>query len=258
MSAHSAIRIPNLNAHDTASYATALLTAAEAEAAKAKKGLLPHGIDLARQRLITSLAALQAVLTPTDEKPDTQAQKRADQTIDDAWGFFHGWLFAWANAPLDNQEAASDLYQLLFSQGLAFLRLAYTTEYQESDSRLRALTPDHEALIDSLGGTPLLQYLRECHEAYGVALGITEVKATPAKTGVKTELDACRGAIREYLAKVVAYEDPDIEGSSELVAGLTAPATTWKAPKKKKASDTPPVNPPAPTPAPAADPKKPS
>jgi hypothetical protein len=256
MPAHSAVRIPNLSAQDTASFATALLTAAETEAAKTKKGTLPASLEPSRQRLIVSRDALQAALTPTDQKPDTQAQKRADQTIDDAWGFFHGWLFAWANAPLDNQEAASELYDLLFAQGLAFLRLAYVTEYGESDSRLRALTPEHEALIDSLGGTPLLQYLRESHDAYGVALGITEVKAAPAKTGVKPELDACRADIRSYIAKAIAYEDPDVEGSTELSAALTAPALTWKSPKRKKADAPPAPTPPDPPPAPASDTNK--
>jgi hypothetical protein len=234
-----------------------MLAAAQIEADKTKKGVLPNQIESPRQRLITSLAALQAVIEPVVPSTDPQAQKKADHDVDTAWDVMHGWVYAWATAPNDNQEAASELFQLWFGNGLGFLKAAYVVEYQESDSRLRALTADQESLIETLGGTPLLQHLRDCHEAYGLALGITAPKAAPAKKGVQTELSALRAALRDYIGRVCTYADPDIDGTTELATALLVPVTTFKFPKVTRQTKspnpapTPPVPaPPSPSPAP--------
>jgi hypothetical protein len=251
MSNRIAAHVPILSAPEAHTLGTSLLTAAATEAAKTKKNVLPASIEPSRQRLSTSLDALDIAQTPAEAATDPQAQKHADDVVDNAWGAFNDWLLGWTRVPAENQDAATKLYDMLFTEGLAFLKAKYKTEYAESDARLRALTPDHEALIETLGGTPILQHLRDAHAAYGVALGVTEVQPTPTKTTIRAELDAVRAALRDYVAKVVAYEDPDIEGSAELVAALLAPLLAWHATKKHKAAAPPDPTPPAPVPAPA-------
>jgi hypothetical protein len=263
MAHRTSIRLPRLTAAETSVLATALLTVAEAQAADQKKGILPGQLELVRQRLIKSNAALTAAQTPQKPAADPKAQVNAHGAVDNAWNALHDWLSGWAHLPGDQQNAANQLWELLFSKGTAFMKAAYKIEYQESDVRLNALTADDETLIGSLGGTPFLDHLREAHAAYGAALGITEVAEAPAKTTVKTELDACQAAIRDYLAKVIAYADPDLEGSEDLSAALCEPFDTWQTARRKKAAapvnPTPPVPDPAPSPpdpTPAGAPKK--
>jgi len=251
MANRTSIRLPKLNAAETSVLATALLTAAETEAAKTKKGTLPPTLEPARQRLIASTAALNTAQTPQKPATDPNAQKSAHAAVDNAWNALHGWLTGWTLLPGDNQDAATQLWDLLFAKGTAFLKAASKIEYQESEVRLRAISADDEALIDSLGGTPLLAHLREVHAAYGAALGITEVAEAPLKTTVKGELAACQADIRNYLAKVIAYADPDVEGSEDLSAALCEPFDTWQTARKKRPSVSPAPTPPQPVPAPA-------
>jgi hypothetical protein len=191
------------------------------------------------------------VITPVESDADPNAGRNAHIALDAAWAAFDSWLTAWTLVPLENQDAATALHSLLLPDGRPFTQLAYLIEYQESDRRLRAITADAESLVDSLGGTPLLQYLRECNDAYGVALGVTQPAAVVATPNIKVVLDACLVAIRVYANKVVAYEDPDIAGSADLVARLLAPLVNLK-PRRphKKAVDPAPV-PPTPAPLPA-------
>jgi hypothetical protein len=238
MSIRTVVRLPNMNALETASLATDMLAAAGTEAASAKNNQLPASLEPARQRLVTSLAILVAArLQPG--AADANTQQHADDVIDNAWGAFHDWLVAWTRVPLASQAFANQLYELLFHNGLGFLSSPYKVEHKQSAARLRALGPDHEALIHSLGGAPLLAHLREAHAAYGVALGISETKAAPSKTRAKSELNACRAALRDYIAKVLAYEDPDVEGSTELAAALIQPLVDWQNANQQRATTTP-------------------
>ena len=247
------IQLPVLSAPQLVTLVAAMLTVAAAQAATFKKGELPGNLEPARQRLQDSLDDLQSALTLT-AATDTQSQKQADNVIDNAWAAFHDWLGAWARIPGDHAADADSLSQLLFPTGLAFLRLAYKLEYVESENRLNAITPDHESFLNDLGGAPMLAHLRDAHAAYGAALGITEVKEAPATPDIGSKRQACLQALRVYVTRVMAYPDPDIDGSQELADNLNEPLTEFKPTKRKPKS----VNPPAPAPTPAPTPPVPA
>jgi len=239
------IKLPRVSANEGAVLALELLNEAKAH----KK--LPARIDAARKRLEIAHHKLQAALTPAaGETADTQAQILADRAIDNAWSATSDWLRGWTKLPGDEQAQASALFAVLFPDGLAFTQKPYKIEWQESESRLRAI--DEQKLgktFDALGGDGFLHHLRAEHKNYGEALGVTSPKKQVEKIAVvRPALDALLDALRVYATKVAAHADPDEAGSEELSAALLGPLSTWHS-RAPAAEATPPgPNPPPPQP----------
>ena len=79
--------------------------------------------------------------------------------------------------------------------------------------------------IAKLGGTPFVKHLQEAHIAYGKALGLTSVPATPSETVVlRDPLAALSSALRLYVIKVTAYRDEEDPETVALADRLLRPA----------------------------------
>ena len=161
--------------------------------------------------------------------------------LDTAWRNLYGSLTSWNNTatpanpdPVGTQK----LMALLFSDGLTFIRAKYNTEWQESQSRLDALTADLSCgqTIATIGLQVQIQAVADAHLEYGVALGITEVKAAPDTTAVRDALSALFADLRVYVLQSAAYAYSRAANAKTLVDALLEPLAVWLSPEPQKSS----------------------
>jgi len=233
---HTVIVLPRLNASYTYILLTRLITAASHQQMllTAKGTGLPTFIARPLEQLSTVLRALAAVLQ-LEPSGDSQATREADMAFDDAWGGLNQFLIACSRLrPGLNPDPAGTqaLIDLLFPEGTSFLVKKYAAEWQESQTRIDALAdPANVSYLDTLtvlGGTLHWTNVQEAHAELGTALGITTVLPTEPSAQVRTALDQALSALRVYVAKVMAWPDPEEVGSQELCDALLEPVVTWK------------------------------
>lgn len=243
----SLIVLPRLSAAQTVILITMVIAAAETFVQKS--GPLPLSIERPRKRLVTALAALGALVSP-DSDADSPVAVAIDRRLDRAWSALMDFLSAWQKIPSSkhpNPERGAHLFDLLFAKGLAFTKIRFRLQWQESQARLEAVDREnHEATIVQLGGKVFLDEVREAHAAYGKVLGVTE-PAPEEDVKIRTLMEAAQDMLRDYLAKVEAYADPEEPGSAELAEALAEPVRSWESLSAKKAKED--ADPPA-TPAP--------
>ncbi|MBK8258115.1 MAG: hypothetical protein IPK82_36300 [Polyangiaceae bacterium] len=194
---------------------------------------LPPQVVSSASRLKDAAAPLTAILAPQGSG-DTQAKRKADRTLDNAWAATSDWFSGWAKLPpSDNPHHAevNALTDAIFSDGLEFTQQRYKIQWQESDSRLNVLNEKKNVeLIKNLGGTPFLTHLRDAHKAYGDAIHVTKAAPEPTDQDVRTKLLAVLDAIRDYATRVANVSDPSVPGSDALAEALLRPLTTWESP----------------------------
>lgn len=245
------VQLPRLSATEAAVLVNELLAVADRERDAIKGKHLPPLVARPLDRLRTAHHLLEQALLPlTPSGLDPQRRRQADLTLDNAWSAAFDWASGWSKLPADLVKQSSDvraLQQLVFADRLAFTRLSYKVEWQESKSRLEAIERDgHDKTFQALGGKVFLDHLREAHTRYGEALGVTAPAADAQQERAFGEArEATLTALRAYVAKVSAHADPDEPGSSELSAALLRPLTEWRS--SPTAATTPAA--PAPTPA---------
>jgi hypothetical protein len=229
--AQSTIQLPRLSAAEASVLVTQILTAASAEAKAAKGKELPPPIERSRARLILALTSLDEVVAP-QIAGDTQVKRRSDRVIDNAWSAGFDWLSGWCKLPVESNphlEQANALMTLVFSEALAFTKLPYRIEWQQSKLRLDAIAREgHEKTFKQLGGAAFLAHILEAQEAYGIALGITAPATAEATREVGVRLLATLAAVRDYVNRVAAHAEPDVPGSEELADALLLPLSVWE------------------------------
>ena len=212
-------------------------------AADSQKKSLPKSLTKAHSALTAAHAALQTALvdqlghgteTPAEEAPAIQ---ELDRILDNSWAGLDDRLQGLARLPAGKPgvaEAAA-LRKRLFPTGLGFLKLNYRLEWSESQTRLELI--DREGLtgsIDQLAGKVFLQSIREGHESYGRALGMTAALETPATMPqVRGAMDAFLEALRNYIVKVMASVEPDEPATQTTADALLAPFAAWNAAAKR-------------------------
>lgn len=251
--AHSSIQLPRVNAGEASVLVTQILTAATAEAKTAKGKELPPPIERSRARLTLALAGLEEVVAP-QIAGDTQVKRRADRVIDTAWSASFDWLSGWCKLPVEKNphlDQANALMALVFPDALAFTKLPYRIEWQQSKLRLDAIEREgHEKTFKQLGGAAFLANLTEAQAAYGIALGITVPATQESASEVGTRLVAILAAVRDYVTRVMAYAEPDVPGSEDLAEALLLPLHGWETTHRAAAPAAPVDAAPAPVPAP--------
>ena len=81
---------------------------------------------------------------------------------------------------------AQEVKALLFGdEGLRFAKLPYREEWIESKLRLERITPEVEATLEALGGSPVLAAVRQAHRELGESLGLV---GTPIEKTVRPDL----------------------------------------------------------------------
>jgi len=229
--AQDLIQLPRIGAAEAVVLVTQLLTAAATEAKAAEGSSLPPPIERSRQRLIVANVALNEVVAP-QVTGDTQVKRKADRWIDSAWSAGYDWLSGWCKLPPAKNPhlpAAQALMALIYPDALAFTKLPYRVEWQQSKSRLEAIAREgHEKTFEHLGGKAFLANIIEAQEGYGVALNITVPAAFEATGEVRIKLTAALAAVRDYVNRVGAYAEPDVPGSEELATALLLPLSVWE------------------------------
>ena len=242
-SVYEFVQLPRLTAPETSVLIQELLTVAHAQEKATPGKKLPPPIERSYKRLISAHETLTSALRTQSigSDADTQAKRKADQALDNAWGSLYDWLSGWCRLPASshaNAQVAQELFTVLFSEKLSFLQLAYKLEWQESQSRLEAIEQGkHENTFKVLGGASFIKHLKEMHSTYGKVLGITSInedKTSNAEVGIQST--AARDALRDYIMRVNAYADPEEPGSQELAQALLKPLTTWTSTRTRKSA----------------------
>ncbi len=234
------IQLPVLSAAEAAVLVTQILTAAATEAKAVKGKELPPPIERSRARLTVANVALNEVVAP-QVAGDTQAKRKADRWIDGAWSAGFDWLSGWCKLPASKNphlDQANGLMALVFPDSLAFTKLPYRVEWQESKLRLDAIARDgHDKTFKQLGGSAFLANLIEAQEGYGIALHITVPAPVEATGEVRVRLVAILAAVRDYVNRVSAHAEPDVPGSEELAEALLMPLSVWETTQRAAAPD---------------------
>ena len=237
-SAESLIVLPNLNSDS----GLALWQALRAAAAEKK---LPKFIQPAWQRVESAGEALaqaaQRRFVQNGSRAPSAEKRKADIVVDNAAGALDQFLEAWTRLPntLPEAQQAAAARQALFPDGTGFLRLSFSEEWAQIDRRLALIKKDGiDKQIAGLGGAAFVRHLEEAHAAYGKALGLTSVPATPAETVVlRDPLLALIAALRLYVIKVAAYRDDEKPETVALAERLLRPLTSWTSRTSRPSSD---------------------
>lgn len=80
--------------------------------------------------------------------------------------------------------------------------------------------------------------LKAAHEAYGVALGITQPIQTEFDPKLRQNRLNVISAMKVYAFKVLAYADPEEPGSETLCSTLLRPLTLWEDKASRPEPDT--------------------
>lgn len=229
--ARTLIQLPRLSAAEASVLITQLLTAAATEAKAIKGNTLPPPIERSRTRLTAAHVSLDEVVAP-QIAGDTTAKRKADRWIDAAWSAGFDWLSGWCKLSAEKNphlDAARALMDLVYPDALAFTKLPYRIEWQQSKLRLDAIARDgHEKTFKHLGGSAFLANLTEAQASYGIALGITVPVTVEAASEVRARLLATLDDVRDYVNRVAAHAEPDVPGSEELAEALLLPLSVWE------------------------------
>jgi hypothetical protein len=196
--------VPTRSPAATIGLARALISAAASRPPKAvaqRLAKLRERAELLQQSWIDA-----ARPTPTGDL------RKLDNVLDRRWSALRGRLDCCVLlGDDDHAPRAQALLTTLFPTGLDFLKLPYAEEWAQSERRLELIASDElEAEIEALVGEPYLPLLRQAHEAYGIALGITKAKeAAPAAARVLEPLRELKEAITSYARGVIGTMDED-------------------------------------------------
>ncbi|MCK6590828.1 MAG: hypothetical protein L6Q76_24990 [Polyangiaceae bacterium] len=231
--AQDLIVLPRLSADEAVVLITQTLTVAEAKAEETKGKQLPGALARSQKRLLAAHTELESATRPAALTLDTQAKRRADRALDNAWSATFDWLSGWCKLPPEKNPYLDDAKALLamaFPEALSFTKLPYKLQWKESQDRLELIVKgQHEKTFKRLGGEAFWALLKEAHEAYGRALHITVPK--PAEAPVpnrQAALLTALSALRDYATRAAAHADPDVPGSEALSEALLAPLASWE------------------------------
>ena len=220
--------IPHLSGLSANNLAERLRTAA------AGVSLTPP-VQQALARLVASHDVLRRELgdrlPPEEEKVATRA---ADLALDAVYSGISDWCKGFSKLPdalaPGVAAKASRISMALFPNKLAFTRLPFQLQWSESQVRLEVIQERGlDAVFAELGGTVFLTALRQAHENYGRALGITQELQQPERAEVRQAIADFRATVSRYVVQVIAFADAGGEQEGETARKLLQPLTEWPA-----------------------------
>jgi hypothetical protein len=118
---------------------------------------------------------------------------------------------------LPNRCARRQLRDLLFPDGVSFVRLEYGAQWAEAERRLKVIEKERlKSEIDALCGPEVLAEVRRCHAEYAEMVGVTKAKAK------KTKLPDLR-SLRLQLQQAIGAHTMQL-----LAWALAGGATGWR------------------------------
>lgn len=200
----SYMRLPKLDVASALSLAKMLLRRAPRRSSPGVRHAV-SGVEAARGKLEAEWVQQIAPRTRSDLRP-------LGRRLDATWGAVRDRLVNYTVLPDDSPERARAvaIHDLLFHDGLAFLKLAFMREHAESERRIRII--DERGLAKDLArlvGDRFVQALRDVHRQYGDALGITQAVLPPAPIHLAEPLRALVDAMSDYALQLIALARHD-------------------------------------------------
>ncbi|HPH27251.1 MAG TPA: hypothetical protein PLA87_10415 [Pseudomonadota bacterium] len=190
--------------------------------------------------------------------PVTANSRPIDLAADTSWVCLQGRLESLARLPHDRYPTAAragQLHDLLFPDGVSFVRLEYGAQWVEAERRLKVIEKERlKSEIDALCGPEVLAEVRRCHAEYAEMVGVTKAKEKKPKLpdlrSLRLQLQQAIGAhTMQLLAWALAGGATALEAIQPSLDAIDA--------YREKAQYTPsekPESPKDPTPAPAPAP----
>ncbi len=193
-------------------------------------------VTQAFDRVVVTHDALRVVLgecLPAPAENSAEA-KQADRVLDSVYSGIYDWCRGLTKLPGELAPGlaakASRIGETFFPEGLKFTQLPYKLQWADSQMRIDALTERKLAgVFEELNGSAFVTALKNAHEAYGKALGITKSKpqlSDPPE--VRKALDAFGEALRSYVVQVVAFADAGGPQAAKIAQRLLAPLADWR------------------------------
>lgn len=245
LSALGLVSIAGLSSPDSMNVLCTQVGVAAEGVVKANK-LVPLPVTLSLGRLKLAHGELKEELGSSQGDPSET--KQADLGVDRAWGALRNGVRCWEAVPAPynrDVEGVSLLAHLVYGEGMAFLKADYATEWSISGTRIASLeAAGPQRTLAALGLMPVFASLKAAQERYGQVLGVTAQTSQVEGPRIKEKMSACRAALKDYVLKVVAMADPDIEGSEALSEALLKPVAEWLESIPPRSSAPKPVEPP--------------
>jgi hypothetical protein len=223
------VPLPRLGVSDAIALGATMVTRAHAA------GPLPPLAASACTRMEDAYDDLRVAAQSRVLGAESSAARETDRVVDATWSATHQWCLGWCRLPplprhIETLQVANTLRDRLFADGVKFTMLKFRVQWVESQTRLDIVeNEDLAPLFARLGGTPLLEALKEAHDAYGKALGITAVGDDEVPTAsLRDLLSVFLDALRRYVIQVSAHADQDDVEAQELADALLAPLMTWQ------------------------------
>ncbi|HWB75744.1 MAG TPA: hypothetical protein VG755_12340 [Nannocystaceae bacterium] len=197
-------RLPKLGVGSALSLAKILLRRAPRRSS--------HAVRQAASDVEQAVAKLEAEWAEQIARRARTDLRPLGRRLDATWGAIRDRLLNYTVFPDDSPERARAIaiHDLLFPDGLAFLKLAFMYEHAESERRIqlidaRGLAKDLARLV----GAGFVEALRATHRAYGEALGI--IKTTPVLSPIQLaeRLRALVDAMSDYALQLIALARHD-------------------------------------------------
>ncbi|WP_437279987.1 hypothetical protein WME90_05345 [Sorangium sp. So ce375] len=218
------LRPPKLDVRQAVALAIALLSALPRDATD---GMKRTARAVRKATLAMNKAWDQKRRAAGAPKPASKA--KADYRVDTAWAALKMRVDACAFLPATahpRAERAKEISQILFPEGLEFLKLSMDLEWAESNALLGRIAEDDALGKDlvAIAGPEFLAEVRAAHEAYGEVLGITKAHETPADVAALREpLRELVSAIGDYMLQVVAGVDRERPETVQSARAALAP-----------------------------------
>lgn len=200
----------------------------------------PDTVKAAAEKIASKVAALQEGWAARDEATPTDA-RAVDARVDTAWRATHDALKGLsALQATPRGQTARRFFELLFADGLSFVKLPYREQWAECEKRLLKLrdTAVTTEFNDLLGGPEHLDELVSAHEAYGRALDITNAAEAPPDPDVASAIRELRDAISSYTVHVLSWSLTSPE-NEQLAKRALLPIDAWRAVRARSKSETP-------------------
>lgn len=226
------VALPRYSASGAVALGASLLSAYKEE----KSSDLPKSVVASAKRLFGSYEALESDFTQhiIDTAPVTDELRQTDTDVDGCWVSLQTLLSSYSRLPAQGKDQdlkakAREIQSVVFPDGLKFILLPYKLEWAESQGRLNIIDErGYAGDIEALGGKMILATLRRTHQKYGDLQGLSKVSAPERIVDLRGKLDTFSNELREYIVKVSATVDRDVDGSDQLAARLLAPVAKWQ------------------------------
>lgn len=190
------LRSLNLNASSAVSLGRRLVTAQPQKptpAIKASAAALQQEVELLADAVAIHSQADPVVLV-----------RPIDGQDDNGWSCFFDRLDAFARLPetyYPKAQRAAELRDILFPDGLKFLKLDHGAQYTQTDLRLARIKTDKlQPDLDAIAGPEFLAEVKRTHALYAEALGISKPRAaTPKPPNLRPLLQKVNQSISAYV-----------------------------------------------------------